>query len=132
MNEYEQIAKRSVEVIDQLDKQKEVKRTLNQNAAIHLLFKQLADQLNDSGLDLKKVLLGNPVEIPWTETMVKEILWRPVQKIQIGKESTTQLTSKQVDEVFLTLNRHLGQKLGIQLDFPSIKSLMDKSRQLDN
>lgn len=101
-------------------------RTLTQNAALHVYFKLIADQLNEQGLDMRKVLKPG-VDIPWSPISVKNYLWRPVQKLQLGKESTTQMTTVEIDQVFDTINKHLGEKFGIHEDWPSIETLMFKS-----
>ena len=93
-------------------------RTLKQNHSIHALYEDIAKQLNEQGYDMKKTLKQS-VEIPWTKEMVKEHLWRPIQKIQLGKESTTKLTTKEVNEVYETLARHLAQRIGIVIEMPS-------------
>lgn len=103
----------------------EQKRTDAQNRALHLYFTLIADTLNDAGLDMRKVLKPG-VDIPWSTDTVKEYLWRPIQKLQLRKESTTQLITKEIDKVFDTLNRHLGEKFGIHEDFPSIETIMFK------
>jgi len=94
-----------------------MKRTDKQNKSLHLYFVLLADALNDAGLDMRKTLKPG-VEIPWNYKTVKEYLWRPIQKAQLGKESTTELTTTDIDKVFETLNRHLGEKFGITQEFP--------------
>ena len=54
------------------------KRTRKQNNSIHLYCQQLADTLNDAGLDQRKVLKPE-VDIPWDMEDVKEKIWRPIQ-----------------------------------------------------
>lgn len=103
--------------------QNEKQRTLQQNRALHLLFNHLAEELNDSGFDMRKTLKPG-VEIPWSGKTIKEYLWRPVMKAQLGKESTTEMTTKDIDRVFETINRHLGEKFGLHVDFPSVESIM--------
>lgn len=98
------------------------KRTNLQNRALHIYFQMLANALNDSGLDMKKVLKPE-VDIPWNKDTVKNYLWRPIQKAQIGKESTTELTTKEIDLIFNTLNRHIA-KFGIHEPFPSIEYII--------
>lgn len=105
-----------------MDKE-EKQRTARQNKALHLYFQHLADELNDAGLDMKKTLKPS-VEIPWTATTIKDFLWRPVMKAQLGKTSTTQMTTKDIDRVYDTLNRHLSEKFGLTISFPSIESVM--------
>lgn len=99
------------------------KRTLTQNRAIHLLFNNLADELNSAGLDMRRTLKPD-VDIPWSGDTVKDYLWRPIQQAQLGKKSTTELTTKEIDKVFETLNRYLGEKHGLYVAFPSIETLM--------
>lgn len=97
-----------------MDKQ----RTLQQNKALHKFFTMLADDLNQSGYDMKKVLKPG-VDIPWNADTVKNYLWRPIQEAQLQKESTTELSTREIDVVYNTLNRHLGDKLGVHVPFPS-------------
>lgn len=103
-------------------------RTTQQNKALHVLFRLLADTLNQSGMDMRKTLKPE-IEIPWSAESAKEYLWRPVQQAQLNKKSTTELTTKEIDEVFDTINRHLGEKFGVHVDFPSIESLIDKETE---
>lgn len=94
-------------------------RTLQQNKALHKFFQMLSDELSASGLDMVKTLKPG-VEIPWTPEMVKEHLWRPIQEVMTDKESTTELTTKQVNEIYEVLIRHMGSKFGITTEFPHI------------
>ena len=98
-------------------------RTNQQNRALHVLFKLLADELNDRGLDMRKTLKPE-VDIPWSGNSVKEYLWRPIQQAQLSKTSTKELTTKEIDEVFDTINKHLGERLSVHIPFPSIESVL--------
>lgn len=110
-----------------LDKKEQKQRTLNQNRALYLYFTHLAAALNASGFDMKRTLKQD-AEIPWTPELVKEFLWRPLQNALLNKESTTELTTKEIDEVLDVLTRHLGEKLGISVEFPSVDSLINQKR----
>ena len=101
-------------------------RTLTQNRALHLLFTFWADELNGAGYDMRKTLKPG-IDIPWNGKTVKEFLWRPIMTTQLGKKSTTELTTKEIDEVFDTINRHLGERFGLHVAFPSIDTLMLES-----
>ena len=109
--------------------QKELKkqlrqRTLAQNRALHLYYRKLAQALNEAGLEMKKVLkLG--IEIPWTEESIKNHLWRPIQKSLIGVVSTKDQNKGDVSLVYETLNRHLGEKFGVFVPFPSEAQLLE-------
>lgn len=98
-------------------------RTLKQNSALHLYYTHLAETLNGAGLDMRLVLKPE-IDIPWTPETVKEHLWRPIQKGFLGIESTTDLTTKNIDMVYDVLNRHLGQKFGVSVPFPSEEEIL--------
>lgn len=93
-------------------------RTINQNAALHKYFQDVANELNEAGLDMRKVLKPS-ISIPWTRESVKKHLWRPVQDAMYDKLSTTKLETNEVNEVYEVLNRHMAEKFGISVDFPS-------------
>lgn len=93
-------------------------RTLTQNAALHKFCQMLADQLNDAGLDQLKVLKPG-AEIPWTMNAVKENLWRPIQEVVLGKESTAKAHREEYSKVYDVLNRHMINKFGITAPWPS-------------
>ena len=109
-----------------------MQRTRQQNNALHKYFRLLSDTLNEAGLGMKKVLKPE-IEIDWTAELVKEYLWRPVMKAQLGKKSTTELTTTEIDKILETITRHLGEKFGIEQDFPSIESIMwrEKCQKLE-
>jgi len=106
-----------------MSENKEKQRTIQQNRALHLFFTKISEALNDAGYDMRKTLKPG-IEIPWTPEMVKEYLWRPVQELQLKKESTRDLTVSDIDKILNTLNRFMGEKLGIEVEFPSMDSLM--------
>jgi len=91
-------------------------RTSKQNKALHVYFQLLADALNDAGFDMKKVMR---VDIPWTAYAIKEYLWKPVMKQQLGKESTKDLETKEIDQVYDSVNRAVGERTQIHVPFPS-------------
>lgn len=106
-----------------------MKRTLSQNKALHLFFEQLAEALDDGGYSVQQVL-AEAVERPWTKESVKELIWRPIQEAMTGEHSTADLDKLDVDAVYEVLNRHLGQKFGIHVPFPSEESLSEEQRNL--
>lgn len=102
-------------------------RSSLQNKAIHVYFTQLAEELNAAGYDMRRTLKEG-VDIPWTPDNVKKFLWKPIQNAQLGKESTTQLSTKEIDVIFETLNKHLGEKLGVHVPFPSLAEIIFQQR----
>lgn len=99
-------------------------RTEKQNNALHLYFRMIAEALNDAGLDMK-VVLKPEVDIPWTEDSVKKFLWKPIQEIYLTKKSTTELNTEEINKVYEILTRHIGEKFGIFVKFPSIEDIYE-------
>jgi hypothetical protein len=94
-----------------------MQRSLAQNAALHKYCELLAKELNDAGLDMKKVLTKKP-DIPWSMLTVKEHLWKPIQEAMTGKTSTAQAEKKEYIDVYEVLNRHISGKFGLSVPWP--------------
>ena len=94
-------------------------RTEQQNRALHLYFEQVAEALNDGGYTVQFVL-KEKVEVDWDKDMVKDLLWRTAQQAILKKVSTTELAKQEdIDKVYDHLNRHLGEKFGIHVEWPT-------------
>lgn len=91
------------------------KRTSRQNNSIHLLFEEIARELNNAGIDMT-VLVKN-LQVPHTKESVKGI-WKAICEAKYGNKSTTELTSKEIDEVYDEFNRLLAEH-GIHVPFPN-------------
>lgn len=89
------------------------------------MFEQLANELNDRGMYIGQVIR---FDAPWNATRVKELIWREVQKKMTGKQSTTELTTKEIDQIFEVIHQALASK-GIYVDFPSIESIKYRTEQ---
>jgi len=96
------------------------KRTDLQNRSLHTYFEELAQALNDSGQDMRKVLKPG-VDIPWGKESVKTLMFKPIAEAMFNVKSTTDLTTKQISEVYEVMNRHTQEKLGIGLLWPEGK-----------
>lgn len=103
-------------------------RTLKQNASLHKLLTELADELNASGKTMMKVL-SHQAEIEWTPEATKAYLLKPFIKAMYQKESTTQLTTKELSDATEAMLRHVAKTTGLVLDFPSLESMQNKSKQ---
>lgn len=93
-------------------------RTLTQNKSLHKYCALLAEALNEAGLDMQTVL-AEGTSIPWSESKVKEDIWRTVQVAALGKESTTKLETHEVSQVYDIVNRHISQTFGVFVPFPN-------------
>ena len=76
-----------------------------------------ADALNDAGYDMKRTIKQD-VDIPWSQSSAKEFLWRPIQKIVTGLDSTTKPEASQYSAIYEVLNRHIAQKFGVSIPWP--------------
>jgi len=95
-------------------------RTEKQNNSIHLYLTMVAHELQNQGQTMQDVVKKiNKVEITPTMHNLKELVWREIQKVHLGKESTTFLTKHEVDEVYNIMNKWLGLNFEIHIPFPS-------------
>lgn len=101
----------------------EKRRTSQQNKSLHLYFTMLAVALNDAGFDMKKTFKQD-IDIPWNSYNVKEFLWRNLQKSITGKKSTAQLSRQDIDRVYEVLNKTIGERTGVFVEWPSIEGIM--------
>jgi hypothetical protein len=105
-------------------------RTLKQNNTLHLYLSMLATELNDSGNDMRKVLKPT-VDIPWSTDTCKRFLWKPIQEVMMDKKSTTELTTDELDKIYKVLDRHVSEKCGIHVEFPSIENSEEYYKSLE-
>jgi hypothetical protein len=94
-------------------------RTSQQNKSLWLYFTLLAEEFNKAGLDLREVLRKD-VMVEWNKNSIHDYLWLPIQKALTQKSSTTELDKlEEITKIYDTLNRHIGEKFGIYVGFPS-------------
>lgn len=99
-------------------------RTLKQNAALHKWCEVIASQMNDAGISQRE-LVGRfkaGFELPVTSHMVKDI-FREVAKAMYKKESTADLSTVEVQEVYKIVDQRLGEITGVRAEWPSLDNL---------
>ena len=92
-------------------------RTPKQNRAYWKYLRSLADDLNDAGIDFK-----TSVRLPvrFTAENMHEYMFTPVmQSLYPDKQSTTELSTVEMQEVYDTFNAAVGQRVGVSRDWPS-------------
>ena len=96
---------------------KGVGRSERQNNAMHLWFRQIAATLNDGGFEFPHPL--NPgINIPFTEHLIKEIVYKPIIKAMYDKNTTSGLTGRELSEAAEVLIRWLTEKHNVYIPFP--------------
>lgn len=96
------------------------KRTLTQNAALHLYWTQIANELNNQGQTREFCSF----EIPYNMEYLKS-LWKGLQFQLYEIESTTQINTYQINELIDVFSLHFGQ-LGIYIEFPNWQTFLNK------
>jgi len=96
-------------------------RTIQQNRALHLYCKQIADELNKKNIGVTAVLKP---EVSFSMITVKEQLYKPILAALRGKNSTRQMNSKEMNEVYDVMNKVLGERFGIHIPFPSVDEML--------
>jgi hypothetical protein len=96
------------------------RRTDQQNKALHKFFELVSDEMNEQGIGISTIMdsLKEGVDIFPTPEFIKEV-WRLFQKALLKKESTTQLTTDEIDKIYELFTKWLGEKFGIYIQFPS-------------
>lgn len=98
-------------------------RTRQQNRALHKLYGDIANHCVQSGLDQKTVVNQlEDYECPVSPQFVKET-WRAMQVAITGKQSTADLTKKEVDQVYDVFNKFWSETTGEHFAFPSWDAL---------
>ena len=90
-------------------------RTAHQNRALHNYYQRLSKALNEGGYTFEQVI--DKPQIPWTPEIVKNNLWRKIQVSMTGKNSTRDLSTAEVGEIYEAMNSWLGSNLGIHVAF---------------
>jgi len=103
-------------------------RSIAQNAAMYLWWRQIASAAVECGLDIRK-LMSQRIDIPATKENIKVVVWVPVMETMTGKTSTAKLDTKEVSEIAMTIDRYLLSKNGINVPFPSMDSLANESQE---
>lgn len=95
-------------------------RTDVQNRALHKYFEMVSTALSEAGHTFDLTIGKKIVKLEWTPTLVKEAMWKPIQKALIGKSSTTKLDkTTEINQVYEHINRFLSNKpICIYVPFP--------------
>jgi len=96
---------------------KQENRTERQNSAMHLWFRQIAEELNDCGCWVRHPF-SDTLEIPFTDVLVKEMLYKPIIKAMYDKNSTGKLTVRELSESAEVLVRWLSENKQVYVPFP--------------
>ena len=98
-------------------------RTSLQNASLHLFFTMITDQLNELGMEYRYFgVTGKELSMMYTDNIVKEFFWKPIQLALFDIKSTTKLTTEQMNQVIDVITKFFGDK-GVLIEFPNREHL---------
>jgi hypothetical protein len=104
-----------------------MQRTPKQNKSLQKGCRNLASTFNDAGLDMRKVLKPG-VDIPWTGDSIREYLFNSISEVMFDGRTSSQLDTKEIQEVWNTLMRFTAEKHGVSVDWPCEESLSEEQR----
>ena len=92
-------------------------RSNKQSNALHLMFREVANALNDAGFGQPHPF-NNEMEIPYTEESIKTLFFVPITKAMFDKTSTRKLDTKELSEASNYMLNAIAQNTGVVVDFP--------------
>lgn len=98
---------------------------------MHKLFNDISAYCVETGLDQRAVANGLVgYAIPTSPQFVKEV-WRSIQIAVTGKVSTTELTTKEIDQVYDVFNKFWSELTGEHFAFPNWQEMMYNSEYVE-
>lgn len=103
-------------------------RTIPQNKSLHLYASKMAKGMNQAGITQRELTgkFKEGFELPVTESMIKDV-FREVGKAMYQKESTADLSSKEICEVYKVVDQRFGEVTGVRHEWPSKEVLILRS-----
>lgn len=112
-------------VMDQLEQDtprlysiKRATRSVKQNNALHLLFREIANAMNDAGYTRPHP--WGKMEIPYSETAIKEMFYVPIIDKVFQKQHSSELNTKELSESVEYLLDAVAQNTGIAMQMPQM------------
>ncbi len=103
-------------------------RTGLQNKSLHLWLSRLADELNGSGQSLGDGIVIK-VPVAFTGDNLKENCLKPLMTaLYPDKESTTQLSTVEIQDLYMRLDQIIAERSGCSVAWPSEESLSEEQR----
>lgn len=91
-------------------------RTPQQRKALEVYCRMVADELNRNGITFTK-FFREGYSVPWSQEIVKDNVWRPMQIAMTGKKSTTEAATTEYPQIYDAINLKLSEH-GIHVPWP--------------
>lgn len=103
-----------------------MKRTTPQNNALHLALDELAQEMYMRDMDMRTTI---KIPIRPTKDNVKELMFKPVMTaLYPDIKSTTQLSTKQMDECWRWFSERVEESMSIYIPWPSLEEQRKESQ----
>jgi hypothetical protein len=96
-------------------------RTAKQQAAIEVFCRNVSQEFNVNNITVQVIAEIAKRGIDWTQVSVKEIIWRNMQRHLTGKESSKDLNTKEVGQVYEHINKYVLSEAGVYVPWPEKK-----------
>lgn len=102
----------------------EKQRSISQNKSLHKLFADISAHCIANNIDMKTIIehMKNH-RCEASPTAIKNV-WKDIQQTITSKKSTTELTTKEIDEVYEEFNKVISEITHEYFPFPSIEELL--------
>jgi hypothetical protein len=98
-------------------------RTKKQQASIEVYCSKVAKACDDAGYGLRHFMTKiKQAEIPLSQAIVKEVMWKTLQLTMTGVKSSTKISTVQTMEVYEVCNRFTAERLGFSIPWPCRES----------
>lgn len=95
-------------------------RTNKQNNTLAVLCRRMADALNEAGFEIPHPFKPD-LEIPYTETSIRELIYKPIIKAMFDADSSTTLTTTQFSEAMTTMVDAVCRNTGVNVPIPALE-----------
>lgn len=101
----------------------EKQRTLRQNRALHKYCELMSSDLQAAGIDQRAFyeLCKDGFEVPWSMEAFKGLFRQVAHTLYPEIESTSQLTTKQLQTVYEVVDSRVSELTGVRNEWPSIE-----------
>ena len=101
-------------------------RTHQERKAIEVYCAKAAKVCTDAGIDMRMIInaFRKETEMPVSQVMFKEVVYKAMALAQFGVDSTAKLTSTQPHDVYLWCDNFTSKRLGFSLPWPSAQPPM--------
>ena len=107
-------------------------RTSKQNSSLWKYCTLLAESLGNAGFDMRTFPFRDGLEIPFTQSAVMDLFWRPIQDAMFDKGSTRKLSTVEVQKVYEAVDRAISERTGVHVEWPCEDSLMVENANSDH